>query len=115
MGKRITTVCIILGTLLMLAACNSSTEYLLTKEINLMHCNVESYITYEYENDEQNIVKKTMYNEEDEIEFYNVIRYDEQGREIESTNFNKDGQIEGVTNWIYDETGYKIVELKRRS
>lgn len=30
MGKRITTVCIILGTLLMLAACNSSTEYLLT-------------------------------------------------------------------------------------
>ncbi|HHT93497.1 MAG TPA: hypothetical protein GXZ66_08365 [Clostridiaceae bacterium] len=113
MGKRITTVCIILGTLLMLAACNSSTEYLLTKEINLdADCNVESYITYEYENDEQNIVKKTMYNEEDEIEFYNVIRYDEQGREIESTNFNKDGQIEGVTNWIYDETGYKIVELK---
>lgn len=113
MGKRIVGTIAILVVLIVLAACNGSSEYLLTKEVNLdADGNVEFYITYEYENDEQNIVKKTKYNKDDEIEYYSVIMYDEQGREVESTSFNKEGQIENVCNWIYDEDGYTIVEYK---
>ena len=62
-------------------------------EINLM--NGRTYITYEYENDEQNIVKKICITKR--MRLNSTMLSGTTSREgNESTNFNKDGQIEGL-------------------